>query len=525
MKIYLATIFIVILGSLSVAAQQMPIDFDESKEQFVAFGGTAFSIVNDPVDANNLVGRIDNNGAEDFEGLFLDLQRPIDLSVEQKIKLDFLVQDNESHTMLLKLENGNEANVEVAVPVQANSRDVWNTLVFDFANARYSAGGAVVSAQGSYSRVTIFVDNGRQLAGTYLFDNLANGTSPSDTDGIDVVYEKLVWSDEFDSPNGQKQVINSANWHHQIQIPRGGNWYNGEVQHYTDRIENSYVEDGFLHINAKRERYSDQGYTKNFTSARLNSKFAFTYGRVDVRAKLPEGNGTWPAIWTLGKNINEDGGYWDKEFGRVAWPAPGEIDIMEHGLGAVNETSSALHTPCNGCSGNTKNYKSQFISNVAEDFHVYSINWSPDQITFLVDNVPFYTYNPEVKDAGTWPFTDDQYLLLNVAMGGIAGNIDPSFDQSAMVIDYVRVFQNNTLGMEENQIKSFQLFPNPAENTVIVKSESPIDKIELFTLGGQRMEIDVEDNYSFSVKDLATGMYVVKVTSGEVVSSEQLLME
>ena len=120
-------------------------------------------------------------------------------------------------------------------------------------------------------------------------------------------FKTLVWSDEFNGIG----AINTENWFHQTQLPPGGNWWGGLIQHYTDREDNSYVKDGFLNIVAKKEIFDNQGEIKQYTSARLNSKFAFTYGRVEVKAKLPEGIGTWPAIWMLNKNINEDGAYWD----------------------------------------------------------------------------------------------------------------------------------------------------------------------------------------------------------------------
>jgi len=250
----------------------------------------------------------------------------------------------------------------------------------------------------------------------------------------------LVWADEFNG-NG---AINSDNWFHQTQLPAGGNWYNNEVQHYTNRTDNSYVSDGTLKIVAKKESFTNEGYTKPYTSARLNSKFAFTYGRIDVRAKLPIEAGTWPAIWMLGKNINEDGGFWDDSYGTTPWPACGEIDIMERGIfpnesDPINFINSALHTPC--CNGGNANGGGIVASDVQNEFHIYSVNWSPDEMTFLLDDVVFYIYNPTVKDADTWPFTQDQYILLNIAMGGIAGAIDPTFTESTMEIDYVRVYQ------------------------------------------------------------------------------------
>ena len=259
---------------------------------------------------------------------------------------------------------------------------------------------------------------------------------------VDVVYNNLVWSDEFDG-NG---AINSANWHHQTQLPAGGNWFNGEVQHYTDQLTNSSVNSGFLNIVAKKEPYTSQSVTKQYTSARLNSKFAFLYGRVDIRAKVPTNQGTWPALWLLGKNVNEDGGFFDAQFGTTGWPACGEIDIMEHGIfpgQLLNYIGAAIHTPSSY--GNTTNIGGAIAANLGTDYHVYSMNWSPFQITFLLDGVAFYTYNPAVKTPSNWPFNAEQYLLLNIAMGGVAGTILPDFTQAAMVIDYVRVYQNTTV--------------------------------------------------------------------------------
>jgi beta-glucanase (GH16 family) len=260
---------------------------------------------------------------------------------------------------------------------------------------------------------------------------------------VDVVYKDLVWSDEFNT-NGP---VNSTNWFHQTQLPAGGNWFNGEVQHYTNRIENSYVDNGSLKIVAKKESYTNQSVTKQYTSARLNSKFAYLYGRVDIKAKIPKDAGTWPALWLLGKNVNEDGAYFDNlGYGTTSWPACGEIDILEYGITRSkpdNYIQSAMHTPSSF--GNTVDIGGVVVGdNIANNYHVYSMNWSPNQISFLVDNVVFYTYNPSVKNANTWPFDKEQYFLLNIAMGGVAGPIDSSFSQTAMDIDYIRVYQNTT---------------------------------------------------------------------------------
>jgi len=262
-------------------------------------------------------------------------------------------------------------------------------------------------------------------------------------------YTELVWSDEFNG-NGS---INTSKWHHQTQLPNGNSWFNGELQHYTDRIENSYQSSGSLFINAINETYSDQGVTKQYTSARLNSKFAFTYGRVVVKAKLPQGAGTWPAIWMLGKNISEQGGYFFDQFGTVSWPACGEIDIMEHWGVNPNYVSSAIHTPSSF--GGTVNVGGINLPDVFDSWHIYEMEWSPERIVFSVDGNPYYTYEPAVQNDDTWPFDSDQYLLLNVA---INGDITQGFTSSAMEIDYVRVYQEPAADLTLNPTS--QVFVN-----------------------------------------------------------------
>ena len=259
---------------------------------------------------------------------------------------------------------------------------------------------------------------------------------------VDVVYSDLVWSDEFNT-NG---AVNSANWFHQTQLPASGSWFNSEVQHYTNQQTNSFVDAGLLNIIAKKETFTDQGVTKEYTSARLNSKFAFKYGRIDVRAKLPIGAGTWPAIWMLGKNINEPGGYFSSSFGTTDWPACGETDIMEHGIfpsQSINYVQSTLHTPSSF--GSSVNNGGTIASDLANNYHIYSLNWSPFQMSFLLDGVIYYTYNPSVKNANTWPFNQEQYILLNIALGGVAGTVPSNYTQSSMLIDYVRVYQNTAV--------------------------------------------------------------------------------
>jgi len=254
----------------------------------------------------------------------------------------------------------------------------------------------------------------------------------------------LVWADEFDADG----AVNNEKWFHQTQLPNGYSWYNNELQHYTDEIENSYVDNGTLKIVGIKEDYTDQGHTKSYTSARLNSKFAFKYGKVEVRAKLPYGQGTWPAIWTLGKNITEPGAYWfNQGYGTTSWPGCGEIDIMEHWGSNQNYVQSATHTPSSY--GGTINHGGQYIPTVSSEFHTYGLIWTEEQLVFSVDDVIHYTYNPPIKDSDTWPFDTEQFLLLNLA---IAPDITSNFQQSTLEIDYVRVYQGGEGGVGTSPI-------------------------------------------------------------------------
>jgi beta-glucanase (GH16 family) len=270
-----------------------------------------------------------------------------------------------------------------------------------------------------------------------IFKGISTAKNDSKNNEITIInsgFNTLVWSDEFNG-NG---VIDSKNWFHQTQLPPGGSWYGGLIQHYTNREGNSYLKNGFLNLVAKKEIFDDQGEVKQYTSARLNSKFTFTYGRIEVRAKLPTGIGTWPAIWMLNKNINEDGAYWDNQgFGTTNWPMCGEIDILEHWGKHQNYVSSAVH---NGSSYGYKveNLGGQKISNASTKFHLYAIEWTKDRMIFSINGVEHFIYEPSIKNSETWPYDSDYYMILNIA---IEPDIDPKFIESVMKVDYIRVYQ------------------------------------------------------------------------------------
>ena len=234
-------------------------------------------------------------------------------------------------------------------------------------------------------------------------------------------------------------------WHLQKEciIPEDC-WANGEQQHYTDRSENAYVSGGHLHIVAKKEEeYVSQGVTKSYTSARLNSKYDFKYGTVKVRAKLPKQKGLWPAIWTLGSNINESGVH---DFGRspkVNWPYCGEIDIIEQ-YGTQNFVGSAMHGPSydviSSAAGLPIPWDTEELSPSVDEFHVYSMEWTAEKIIFKVDEVAYKTVTAP-SDKTDWPFNHKHFLLLNVAVEpGRTGGIDPNFVSGEMVVDYVRIY-------------------------------------------------------------------------------------
>lgn len=246
--------------------------------------------------------------------------------------------------------------------------------------------------------------------------------------------DTLVFSDEFDYDG----ALDVSKWHQQTVPIVGENWANGELQHYTDRIENSFVSDGTLKIKAIKEDYTSNGTTKSYTSARLNSKFAFRYGRVEVRAKLPANAGTWPAIWTLGANIDEIGNYFGDQYGSVGWPACGEIDIMEQRGWDKNNTLAYFHWghtttgQYNTTGGETS------ITNASGEFHVYALEWDADKMSITLDGELVY----ELSNTEDKPYDNPHYLLLNIAMGGnLGGDIPPSFTEDIMEIDYVRIYQ------------------------------------------------------------------------------------
>ncbi|HMB99070.1 MAG TPA: glycoside hydrolase family 16 protein [Balneolaceae bacterium] len=273
------------------------------------------------------------------------------------------------------------------------------------------------------------------LATALLFNSCGtssgDGTDPVGDDPNNEPSEvwNLVWSDEFEADQ-----LETDKWSFQFgtgsQFGLVG-WGNNELQYYTDREENVFLEDGLLHITALEESFEG----RNYTSARIRTinKGDWKFGKIEIMAKLPEGQGMWPAIWMLPT---------EEVFG--GWPKSGEIDITE----LVGHQPSTVHGtvhfgqdwPENRSRTSTYSLDSGKFS---ENFHLFSIEWEEDEIRWYVDGEQYHTIQPEDLEPENYPFNEQFHLILNLAVGGNwPGNPDSStvFPQS-MLVDYVRVFE------------------------------------------------------------------------------------
>lgn len=236
---------------------------------------------------------------------------------------------------------------------------------------------------------------------------------------------ELVWSDEFEAE--ADAPINGDFWTCEIG---GHGWGNNQLEHNTNRIENvAHNGEGFLVITAREEEYQGNAYT----SARCNTndKVEFTFGKVEARIDLPEGQGMWPAFWMLGAN-----------FPLTNWPDSGEIDIMEYVGHEMRSTHGTIHGPgYSGGAGITSRYIHEDF--VPDGFHVYGIEWEPDIIRFYVDEEIYFTVTPDSLFDQDWVFNDPFFMIINVAVGGNwpgSPNATTVFPQE-MLLDWVRVYQ------------------------------------------------------------------------------------
>ena len=259
-----------------------------------------------------------------------------------------------------------------------------------------------------------------------------NGTEPDDGYSTPPAYDgmTLIWSDEFSSAN-----LDETYWTFEEGTGNNG-WGNNELQYY--RKENTSLSNGYLTIEARKEAFSGSEYT----SSRMvtMNKFSFKYGRVDIRAKLPKGQGLWPALWMLGSNFQSAG-----------WPSCGEIDIMEMVGGANtanpprgdNKVHGTTHWDNNGSKADIGSHFTLSEGSFNDKFHVFTLEWTANELKWYVDDQLYFT--DDITDGNKSEFRSNFFFIFNVAVGGIwpgSPNETTVFPQQ-MVVDYVRVFQPN----------------------------------------------------------------------------------
>ncbi|MDP4276012.1 MAG: glycoside hydrolase family 16 protein [Bacteroidota bacterium] len=227
---------------------------------------------------------------------------------------------------------------------------------------------------------------------------------------------RLVWQDNFSG-----KELDTTTWTNETANPR---WVNNEWQRYTNG-GNVKVSKGKLKIEA---RYKNGEYT----SGRINtrSKKTFIYGIIEMKAKLPKGTGTWPALWMLGQNDQA-----------VGWPACGELDIMEH----VGKHPGFIHTSIHNSSGYGQTPYTGIlqVKDPFNTYHIYGMEWTKDLISFYVDHKLSYCYRPDIKNKDNWPFDKPFFLIFNIAVGGDWGGpvVDNNCFPAVMLVDWVKVYQ------------------------------------------------------------------------------------
>ena len=260
-----------------------------------------------------------------------------------------------------------------------------------------------------------------------LFASSALAQAPAVTPAAPAGW-KMIWSDEFDRDG----LPDPARWSYDVG---GQGWGNHELQFYTAaRPENARVEDGRLIIEARKESWQGSG----FTSARLvtKNKGDWHSGRFEIRARLPLGRGTWPAIWMLPTVWN---------LGDGSWPDNGEVDIMEH----VGHDPGVIHASTHSRKNQWRNKNQRTavtkVPDAGKEFHTYALEWDAEEIRVYVDDLHYFTSRKEGGDWTSWPFERDFHLVLNLAVGGDWGGekgVDRDIFPKRMEVDYVRVYQS-----------------------------------------------------------------------------------
>lgn len=293
-----------------------------------------------------------------------------------------------------------------------------------------SCGNAEIGAETEEKEKSLQTRVGTKVPENYLTKEIdpASVKAKGFTYDEDNMEYRLVWSDEFD----YEGKPDDTKWDYMVG---GGGWGNNELQYYT-KGDNVKVEDGKLTIELRKEEMDSNSYTS--TRLVTKDKAEWKYAKVEVRAKLPAGKGTWPAIWMMPA---------EDKYG--TWPKSGEIDIMEHVGYDQGRVHATIHTESYYHGKNTQKGESILARDCSEEFHVYSVEWLPDKLIFCMDGEEYFTYKPTDYTANPtfaeWPFDEEFYLILNIAMGGSWGGaqgIDETIESAQMEIDYVRIYQS-----------------------------------------------------------------------------------
>ena len=312
-----------------------------------------------------------------------------------------------------------------------------------------------------------------------------------------------VFSDEFNYSG----YADDYKWTYE----HGPNWYNGELQYYTNRrLENCRIDGNTMVIQAREESYGG----KSFTSARVRSKQSWTYGKFEIRAKLTEGTALWPAIWML--PVNEIYG---------GWPASGEIDIMENWSWNPDGIYGTIHTTRYNHIDGTEKQGLKYVWDPSAHYHKYSIIWGPDRIDWFIDDNWYFGFNNEGW-SGAWPFDHNFYLLLNVAVEKNAWGQTYTWNNPVMNVDYVRVYQwggtkaaiSSDMYIVDNSIE-ITTYPNPAADYINISGiEDAKYLIKIYNTSGSEVKAELIEGsgQSIAVGELPSGMYLVNIYGNNI---------
>jgi beta-glucanase (GH16 family) len=356
--------------------------------------------------------QIERSGREEIGRFYFSLNK----SFTKSVSFDYVLKDGSAISS--KDYQANAGNIVIQANQTSGSVEVSikaNTLREPNLNFQIILSNPInCTIKKGTGECTIIAENGSKLP-TSSVGYITPAQYPDKT---------LVWSDEFDGNS-----LNTAFWNQEIGNGANG-WGNNELQYYTNSKKNTLVSEGNLIIEARQE--SLDGF--NYTSARLTTKNKkeITFGRIDIRAKLPKGKGIWPALWMLGANISS-----------VSWPACGEIDIMELIGSSPDIVHGTLHWK--GSNGHVYQGKSKGSStgDFSNEFHVFSLVWEKDLLIWMVDDVEYFRMTKTAFGSDNYPFNDPQFFIFNVAVGGDwpgSPDVNTQFPQR-MFVDYVRVFQ------------------------------------------------------------------------------------